>query len=191
MYILGSHNSWSYLKPKHWWLRTFAFMAKCQSVNIRQQYLKYDVRCFDLRVSFSHVKIILAHGFMKYDYSEEALWEDLQWINDKKDCCIRILHEARNKKDACKNIGYFREFCFKVARKYPNIKFWGGKNLYDWNTDFEFIYRPSCREMYSSVRPPKLLDDWFPWLYAHLRNLHIRKTEIKEEILLIDFVNIK
>ena len=48
--ILGSHNSWSYLPPKHWWMWSFHFMAKCQRVDIREQYEKYGVRCFDLRV---------------------------------------------------------------------------------------------------------------------------------------------
>ena len=36
--ILQAHNSWSYLKPKVWWLRPFAFMARCQSKDIFEQY---------------------------------------------------------------------------------------------------------------------------------------------------------
>ena len=39
--IIGSHNSWSYLPPKHWWMRPFAFMARCQSCDIQAQYEKY------------------------------------------------------------------------------------------------------------------------------------------------------
>ena len=42
--ILGSHNSWSYLPPKHWWMWPFHFMAKCQRVDIREQYEKYGVK---------------------------------------------------------------------------------------------------------------------------------------------------
>lgn len=190
--ILGSHNSWSYLKPKHWWLRPFAFMAKCQSVDIRQQYLKYNVRCFDLRVSINHGNLSIAHGFMKYDYSESELMDWLLWLNARGDCVVRVLHEVRNKKNSTpENIESFRKFCAKIVRMCPNVKFWCGKNLYTWDYDYEFDYRPSCKEMYSSVSSPKLLDDWFPWLYARLKNSFIRKMDIEEDILLIDFVNIK
>ena len=50
--ILGSHNSWSYLPVKQWYFTPFAFTARCQSIDIRTQYEKYGVRCFDLRVRF-------------------------------------------------------------------------------------------------------------------------------------------
>ena len=55
--ILGSHNSWSYLPPKHWWMWPIHFMAKCQRVDIREQYEKYGVRCFDLRVRWKKWKM--------------------------------------------------------------------------------------------------------------------------------------
>jgi hypothetical protein len=50
---------------------------------------------------------------------------------------------------------------------------------------------PTCEENYSSVMPPKWLDDWFPWLYAKLNNRKILSKGTDKDILLIDFVNIK
>ena len=33
--ILGSHNSWTYLSPKKWWMKALAFTAKCQKYDIK------------------------------------------------------------------------------------------------------------------------------------------------------------
>ena len=69
--IVGSHNSWSYLPSKKWWMAPFKFMAKCQDLNIIEQY-EIGVRCFDLRVRFNKKgEFILGHGFMQYDIIPE------------------------------------------------------------------------------------------------------------------------
>jgi len=47
--ILGSHNSWSYLPPKKWYMKPFRFTAQCQDWDIKTQY-EHGVRCFDLRL---------------------------------------------------------------------------------------------------------------------------------------------
>ena len=52
-YILGSHNTMSYLTPRNWFYKLIAFTAKCQSKSIQEQYEKYDVRLFDLRFRFN------------------------------------------------------------------------------------------------------------------------------------------
>ena len=36
--LIGSHNSFTYLKPRKWWMRLFTIFAKCQSENIIKQY---------------------------------------------------------------------------------------------------------------------------------------------------------
>lgn len=201
-YILGSHNSWSYLPPKHWWLRPFTFMARCQSADIKTQYEKYGVRCFDLRILYdSHGQSYIAHGFMKYKYSYGDLLDDLQWLNDKRDCYIRVLHEARRKSQYTnQSRTLFRSYCLFFVTKYQNIHWWCGRNLYNWEYDYDFTVptnsvggfpEPTCEENYSSVMPPKWLDDWFPWLYAKLNNRKILSKGTDKDILLIDFVNIK
>ena len=74
---------------------------------------------------------------------------------------------------------------------YPNIIWWCGRNLYNWEFDYDFGTEPSCHEDYSSVSKPKLIDDWWPWLYAKRKNKEILEKGTDKEILLIDFVNIK
>ena len=96
--ILGSHNSWSYLKGKKWWLRPFGFMAKCQKYDIKTQYEKYGVRCFDLRILYKNGEFTIAHGFFDYKYTLQDLEKDLDWLHEKGDTYVRILNDARREK---------------------------------------------------------------------------------------------
>ena len=187
--ILGSHNSWSFLPPKHWWQRPFGFMAKCQRKTIQEQY-ELGARCFDLRVRWVKWKLQVAHGWMVYDITREQLRDDLQFLNDKGDCMVRILHEARTKAQYEASKPFFQNVCYVWPFEYPNIKWWCGRNLYNWEVDYEFACKPSCEEKYSSVSKPKWIDDWWPWLYARLHNRNIRQQGTDKEILLIDYVDI-
>ena len=193
-YILGSHNSWSYLTPRKWWMCLIAFTARCQSATIIEQYTLHDVRCFDLRLRWDKKgNLIVAHGIVEYKYTEEMLMNDLTFLNARGDCCVRVLHEARNKKQHTRDSFFrFKHFCKTVVEKYHNIHFWCGRNLYNWHYDYYFESpEPTCTEKYSSVCPPKYLDDWYPWLYARLNNEKILQQGTKDDIMLIDFVNIK
>lgn len=188
--IIGSHNSWSYLKPSKWWMRTFAFMARCQDLDIRAQYGKCHVRCFDLRVRFKGNRLIVAHGRMEYAIDEDELFEDLQWLNRQGGCYVRVLHEVRDEKSHdASSILSFGNFCAYLERMFTNIIFWGGRNLYDWKVDYQFEAEPSCEERYSSVCAPRWLDDWWPRIYAKFHNKKILKEGTDKEILLMDFVN--
>lgn len=189
--ILGSHNSWSYLPSKKWWMKPFTFIAKCQDKNILTQNLLYNVNCFDLRIRFNKKgKIVIAHGFMEYKYSKEDLIKDLNFLNLKNCVVVRILHEVRTKKQYTKeSTSRFINFCIAAQQMFPNIKFWCGRNLYNWNIEYNFSYNPSCEEKYSSVCSPKLIDDWFPRLFAKYNNKKILKEGTDKDILLIDFVN--
>ena len=98
--ILGSHNSWSYLPLTKWWMKPFAFMAKCQDYNIKQQYELCGVRCFDLRIKFNKDgNLVIAHGNAIYKYTRLDLEKDLYYLSNKGDCYVRVLHEIRNKKE--------------------------------------------------------------------------------------------
>ena len=191
-YLLQSHNSWSYIRPKKWWLRPFHFMAKCQSKSIIEQYFKYDVRAFDLRIRFDeNGQLVVAHGPFVFDISYKKLCEDLDFLNSKK-CTVRILHEVRNKKQHnWESVDGFRAFCSVMQNKYPNITFYCGRNLYNWEIDYEFGREPTEESFYSSVRKPYLIDDWWPWLYARFNNKKVLKKGTDAEILAIDFVNIR
>lgn len=190
--ILGSHNSWSYLPVKQWYLKPLAFTARCQSENIITQYERYGVRCFDLRVRFTPTKgITVAHGIIEYKYSWFDIIDDLTYLNSKGDCYLRILHEARNKKqytEFSKNT--FIDFCDYITRAFKNINIWCGRNLYNWEFDYNFGEEPSCEENYASVKAPKIIDDWWPWFYAKTHNEKIIEKGTDKDILLMDFVNL-
>jgi hypothetical protein len=191
-YLLQSHNSWSYIKPKKWWLRPFHFIAKCQSKSIIEQYFDYDVRVFDLRIRFDKEgNPVVAHGLFVFDIDYKKLCEDLDFLNGKK-CTVRILHEVRTKRQYIEeSVTRFRIFCSTLEYKYPNITFYGGRNLYNWKIDYEFGKEPTEESFYSSVRKPYLVDDWWPWLYARFNNKKVLKKDVNAEILAIDFVNIR
>lgn len=191
-YVLGAHNAWTFLPVTKWWMKPFKFMARCQSVDIRKQYLLHDVRCFDLRIFFNEKdEMTIRHGMVEYKYNEEQLFEDLTFLNNRTDTCyIRVLHEVRKKKKYTDHeTEMFQMFCEKMEKAFPNLKFWCGRNLVDWAVDYKFRNEPSCDEKYSSVCPPKVIDDWIPVLYARLKNRKIRKEGTDKDILLIDFVN--
>lgn len=192
--VIGSHNSWSYLRPKKFWMRLLAFSARCQRVDIKRQY-ELGVRCFDLRIRFVYDKgMQLAHGLIVYDIDEAALHEDLKWLNSKGDCYLRIIHETRTKsqRSVC-SLVYFRDFCQVCEETYKSLYLWCGRNLYDWHGQVDYVFSradPTCHEDYSSVSSPKLIDDWYPLLYAKRNNKRIKEEGTDKEILLIDFVDI-
>ena len=191
-YIIGAHNAWSYLPVRKWWMKPFRFMAKCQSANIRSQYLLHGVRCFDLRIAFDKDdKMLIRHGMVVYDYTEEDLFKDLMFLNNGTETCyIRVLNEVRcKKKYTTHEIEDFQVFCEKLEKKFPRLKFWCGRNLMNRDVDYKFKNEPTCEEKYSSVCLPKIIDDWIPVLYAKLKNRKIRKEGTDKDILLIDFVN--
>jgi hypothetical protein len=163
----------------------FRFMAKCQDKDIATQYMVYNVRLFDLRIKFDDDgKPVVAHGMMKYAIDEEKLFSDLSYLDSKGDCMIRLLHEVRTKKESEdeKEKERFRNFCDSLLNLFPNLKFCNGRNLYTYTEDYCFGKEPDILELYSSVCPPKYIDDWFPRLYALLNNKRIKK----EVVLMIE-----
>ena len=189
--ILGSHNSWSYLPVKQWWLRPFSFIAKCQDVDIKTQYENYDVRCFDLRLRFDKNKnLYVVHGLIKYQITEEELLYILNYLNSKKDCWIRVIHDVRNKYYYNDNESFI-EKCKELETKFPNIKFWNGEDLLERKVRYDFKNNPRSYEIHSSVTKPGFVT---PRTYAKWNNVNMltlfKLALHNNSILLIDFVNI-
>ena len=173
-------------------MKPIAFTARCQSVDIRAQY-EMGVRCFDLRIrSDRDGALQVAHGCVVYDIGLFALMRVLSWLDKRGDVMVRVLHEVRRDSQHTEKARVlFADTCGYLAKEYPHIRFWCGRNLYDWQKDYDFGNDPSCEERYSSVCPPKLIDDWWPWLYARLHNRKILREGTDKDILLMDFVNIR
>lgn len=188
---IGSHNSFSYLPPRKWWMYLLRFAAKCQDKNIYEQYIKYDVKCFDIRVRFKDDKIILAHGLI--EYREYDLDKFFNYINIMRDCYIRIILEYNKlPKDYKLQEFLFQLWCKLIESKYQNIKFFGGNRKWDWKQIYKFKNQdPALDDKYSSMTHPYLIDDWFPRLYAIFNNKKNIKNKTDKDFLFIDFVNIK
>lgn len=183
---LASHNSWSYLTPKKWWMKLLRFTAQCQDVDIKTQYEKYGVRCFDLRVKFNDSELVVVHNLIEYKITEDELLDDLDWLNSKGDTGVRVLLDIR-KEFSDKQRKLFIEFCNKIHILFKNIIFYEGRNLYNWKIEYDFKNNFSCEDYYASVCYPKIIDDWFPRLFAKFNNKKIKDTD--KEYLMIDFVN--
>lgn len=190
--ILGSHNSWSYLPPKKWWMKPFRFIAQCQDLSILEQY-EHGVRCFDLRLRAAKKNgwddMNIVHGKMVYDISYYGLREQLDWLDKKGDVYVRVIHDVRNKSQyTSRAVELFKIECARLEQLFPNIKFWCGENLYNHKKDYEFKNNPTCAEYYSSVVLPKI-DDVYPRHYAKKNTKAIYEKGTDKEILLLDFVN--
>lgn len=191
--VLGSHNAWSYLSAKKWWMKPLAFTAKCQKYDIQTQYEKYNSRCFDLRLAFDEdSNPIVVHNLMQYKITKDQLIQDLQWLNNKGDAYIRVLLDVRSKRKYNKHqISCFKEWCKEAQDQFSNIIFICGRNLYNWEVEYDFKNDVTVEELYSSVTSPYIIDDWFPLIYATLHNKDNIKKGTDKQILLIDFVNIQ
>lgn len=189
--ILGSHNSWSYLPVKHWWIRPFSFIYKCQEVDIKTQYNMCNTRCFDLRIRFNKKgDLILAHGLAEFSITEEELWKQLEWIDSRTDCYIRVIHEVRCKRqytDTSK--AFFQIFCKELETRLTHTILWSGENLYNLEVDYNFGNHLDCLELYSSVLKP-----WYDTPKSYSKNNNFANISLlkgsRYDILLIDYVNV-
>lgn len=186
---LGSHNSMSYLKPKNLLMWPFKFMAKCQKVDITEQY-KLGVRLFDLRISFTERGVPeFRHGAIAY---RGRVFDSLKELNSLgKNIKVRVLLEnSKYSKRKDEQEQLFKLFCTHIKNAYTNLKFFCGRRKYDWKLVYDFgVKDPQIVQKISSMTWKKW-DDWYPWLYAKIMNKkNIAKADTKKWLLL-DFVEI-
>jgi len=166
-----------------------AFTARCQNLAIGAQYA-HGVRCFDLRLKSIGGEPHVVHNAFDYGTLYD-IQGSLQWLDYKGDTVVRVVHDVRSRKDCtAESRKLFAQWCKALEESYPNITFWFGRNLYNWEVDYDFPYKPSCEERYASVCSPRILDDWCPLMYARLNNKKIRERGTDMDILLMDFVEI-
>lgn len=118
---IGSHNSFSYLPVRKWWMKPLAFIARCQRESLYRQYQK-GVRLFDLRVRFDKNRLpIICHGLIEYDRGRNTIDGALTLLNHKADCYVRVVLETSKPDDF--QIECFRNWCLLLTCEYRNIKF--------------------------------------------------------------------
>lgn len=187
---LASHNSMTYLPPKKWYLYPFQFMAKCQRKDIKEQYLKYNVRMFDIRVHYDKSgNLEFKHGLMAYKGGRELLGSTLAYLNKKKSTVyVRFILEVNKSNNTIEKETLFIKDCMHIQNKYKHIIFLEGVRKYDWKKLYNFntVY-PDLRAYFSSITKIKI-DDLWPWLYAKLYNKKVKKEP--GEYIMLDFVDI-
>lgn len=194
--IKTSHNTFSYYKPKQWYLRPFAFIAKCQSKSLAQQ-INEGIRVFDLRLRMDKDgEWIIAHNAFIYVKGYDAIMNILEWLNveseySKEKIYVRVLYEVRNNRQALYSSSIeFNLLCDRLTKDFPNLRFFGGQRTMDWRQDYVFPSKNCIEyiERHASVRWPKWLH-WCPWLYAKLYNkANERMYKNKDVVVFTDFV---
>lgn len=217
--IYGTHNSLSYLKPRQWWLRPVAWIARCQDMTIEEQ-LMYGVRYFDIRVKFRNNIAISGHGLMDYDIPVYAVLREIQKHAENEasknpyleKVVVRILLEDRKG-----HRDRFREFVQNCMERFPLIQFTGGyrtrpyeqivklEETYEWHRyklysePFAENWKECFRQLFKKRDAEELMKKIkgyaFPWpLYWAKRDNARYKTlpYIKLwDTIVLDFVQIK
>ena len=184
--MIGTHNSGTGEKSKHWYHNFLIPFARCQRYTIKEQ-LEHGCKLFDLRIR-SH------NGFTKY-YLCHGIWESEMTLDE----ALKCIH----------NYGVVNNCVYNVLITYEgNIK----NIIVDW---FENIIKAKVRQYYCihlvqlAVKKPK----WFviysdnrikliqgykcldfsswhtfipiPWLWS---KFYTKSTESDDTYILIDFL---
>lgn len=156
-----SHNSWSYLPVRQWWLRPFRRLAQCQEVNLEEQ-LSLGTAGFDLRVRFdSDGEPHFAHGLIEYegDVFEELLRLDIIARGVADIVChkyVRVLLETTplmSEHQRAYQKARFWSFCDLCKDRYRHLTFWGGWPRDEWRSKvYAFgTVEPNVHEEHASV----------------------------------------
>lgn len=197
---IASHNSFSYLPARRWWMKPFAWMARCQRMGIYEQF-GIGVRLYDLRVRIKHERAVICHGLMTY---KGRVYDLLDALDDwaamyNSPVYVRVVLEKKKPSDEDKR--QFRMFCEEIM-DYYDIRFFGGNDRSDWGCKHP-IYdfgnpMPDIDHKYSSTTTLFLkgwkwlafIDDLCPIFYAKRHNKENIKKGTTHDWLMIDFVDI-
>lgn len=157
MTTIISHNTWSYLPVRQWWLRPFAFIARCQEKSPNGQ----GVYNFDMRVRFNDEDFpVFAHGLVEYKGNVYQEIGSLQAYGGVK-VTIRVLLEttpfmSAEERREQETLFYF--FCHNIESAFPNIAFWGGWARDEWGKKIYTFKQPNLdiEEHHGSVSGNKL-----------------------------------
>lgn len=211
--IIASHNTFSYRSPKKWYMRPIKFMAKCQAYDYKTQHEKFGVDCFDLRLFWDEDgNLEFRHGPFSYDASDFD--EILRYCEDN-DILLRVLFEERLFPKSLAVISQkmnmrqlFKDTCAYIEENYPKIRCFRGVNCGNFSETLH-TFKDSSKYIedgwYSSVtslfksenKILRVIDDFWPWLYARLKNRKNRKmfeekyADKENAVVLFDFVHIK
>lgn len=188
--MLGSHNSFSYLKPTKWWMRLLTPWSKCQDKTIEEQY-NDGVRYFDIRIAFKKDgSMRIVHNLIEYPTKE--LYNALRTFKNRSDVYLRIVLDMRKKpkeiKDAAKLISWFYDFLNYVMMNTEMtidkaIVFWDWRYIINRGLKVTEWHASVCAKWYQYIDGLKF------WAWEHNTEVLTTNTlKDNEEVLLIDFV---
>lgn len=200
---IGTHNSFTYLPVRQWWLKLFAFVARCQRVDFLKQ-IELGATFLDMRIRFDKDGMpVICHGLTEFKHDNTFIQDVFKECQKIGGITIRIVLEI-NKRDSYQEY-LFKDFCENAENKYTNINFVGGNNRNDWLVENP-IYRfkkqlPELVNRYSSSTSLftsanyilKKIDDWIPFYYANRFNKFSLQREMlnKEAYMVIDFIDVR
>ena len=190
MFSIGSHDTMTYLRPAKWWMRIFHFMAQCQDYSIQKQYEDYGVKMFDIRLKYlpKEDKWVFAHGSIYFD---KDIYEVFDYLNSRGESIyVRMLLEYNRKpKNEEAIISKYITLCRSLRKTSKNLKFFEFRMKYNWEPLFKYkgMITPNICQRVSSTTG-KIIDDWFPRLYAWMFNKDIVNQGTNADWLLIDFI---
>lgn len=183
MKLIGSHNTMSYLKPKHWWLKPINWLfAQCQTKTIQDQVAR--CQAFDLRVCRDHSEWYFAHGLVSYKGS--TLYSVLNFLEnkarqDKTKFYIRLIFEKGNIVDEA----FFSEYlCPDLEERFNYLIFYGGYKKKGWVKLYNFHNDIEEHQFVSSVS-----GKWYetPRMYNN-RLKHKLEINLQKGINYFDFI---
>ena len=190
---LGAHNSFTYLKPKYWYGWIIRFTAKCQEVDIYEQYEKYGVRVFDFRIrKGDDGKVELAHGLVAYKNSADELNRALRYLDEKGDSSVKIALETRTFwQKSNEQSQWFINYCSMLEKEFEHIYFYGGKESSSGDSIYIFRNKALSSDGYHASWATKTkLDDIYPRAYAKRNNKKWYEKGTDKDVMFLDFVNL-
>ena len=181
--IIGTHNTMSYLPPKHWWLKPINYLfAQCQK-GIAEDATEQAV---DIRLVWNkkQSRWDYAHGLVKYrsGISVPALIGAMRWRGVKY---FRLILERDGGEEE------FKYLCRHLSHKYNKcvVTFIGGYRKSDWKQLYDFGTNdiPIHQWVGSMADDARWYERFIPRLYA--RRMNRKNMEnLKEGINLFDFL---
>jgi hypothetical protein len=188
--LIGSRNSMSYLEPIGTLGKMKAMLFKSQRISIKEQYYKYGVRVFDFRLFFNDSgRCYFKHGTVWHE--SFSLFNHLSFLDRQGDCMVRVILEETDNDSQKPNIEYieerFKTICRIIETIYVQIKFFGGKRLYDGITLYNFKNNGPIIE---EAKSNSMIVNMIPLWKAKKVNKRFIDKETSADCVMMDFVDI-
>ena len=203
--MIGSHNSFSYLKPSKWWMRLLTPWHRCQSKNVNAQILFEGVRYLDIRVRFIKKNPVFVHNNIVYEscfpFLQQLEMIGRQYAADAKQYCrefkkipYRLVLDVRKcPKDFATQRTLFDVLVCKLQQPPYSIYFELDEARIFWDWDSPIVKsKYDIKEIHTSVCSP-----WYKYIlgtkwFARKNNkdTYVLGRNDNNTVYLIDYVNI-